>query len=416
MDSTAKLRSATPEEQFQEVTRAAVDLHVEKDLRARLQKAYDTGVPLRVKAGFDPTAPDLHLGHTVLLSRMRRFQQFGHTVIFLIGDFTGLIGDPTGRNSTRPPLTPEQIAQNAETYKKQVFKILDPAATEVRYNSEWLGAMGFADVIRLASRYTVARMLERDDFKKRYTGNVPISVHEFLYPLAQAYDSVALKADVELGSSDQLFNLLVGRAIMPDYQLTPQIVLTGPILEGLDAKLDPESRRIVGNKMSKSLGNYVGVAEAPEEQFGKLMSVSDDLMWRYYELLSDRTSAEIAALRAGHPKDAKIALAKEIVTRFHGADAATRAEEHFAQVHARREVPDEVEERAVALDGQAALPLARLLADAKVVASGSEARRLIAQGGVSVNGERVSDEKATLGAGEWLVKVGKRRFVRLKLA
>jgi tyrosyl-tRNA synthetase len=416
MDTKAKLRSATPEEQFQEVTRAAVELHVEKDLRARLQKAYDTGVPLRVKAGFDPTAPDLHLGHTVLLSRMRRFQQFGHTVIFLIGDFTGLIGDPTGRNSTRPPLTPAQLAENAETYKKQVFKILDPAETEVRYNSEWLGAMGFADVIRLASRYTVARMLERDDFKKRYTGNVPISVHELLYPLAQAYDSVALKADVELGSSDQLFNLLVGRAIMPDYQLTPQVALTGPILEGLDAKLDPDSGRIIGAKMSKSLGNYVGVAEAPEEQFGKLMSVSDDLMWRYYELLSDRTSAEIAALRAGHPKAAKIALAKEIVTRFQGADAAARAEEHFAQVHARREVPDEVEERSVALDGQASLPLARLLADAKVVASGSEARRLIVQGGVSVNGERVSDEKATLGAGDWLVKVGKRRFVRLKLS
>ncbi|WP_242337981.1 tyrosine--tRNA ligase [Anaeromyxobacter sp. SG66] len=416
MDPKAKLRSATPDEQFQEVTRASVDLHLEKDLRARLQKAYDTGVPLRVKAGFDPTAPDLHLGHTVLLSRMRRFQQFGHTVIFLIGDFTGLIGDPTGRNSTRPPLTPEQLAENAETYKKQVFRILDPAVTEVRYNSEWLGKMGFADVIRLASRYTVARMLERDDFKKRYTGNVPISVHEFLYPLAQAYDSVALAADVELGSSDQLFNLLVGRAIMPDYKLAPQVVLTGPILEGLDAKLDADSGRIVGSKMSKSLGNYVGVAEAPEEQFGKLMSVTDDLMWRYYELLSDRTSTEIAALRAGHPKDAKIALAKEIVTRFHDAEAARRAEAHFAQVHARREVPDEVEERAVALDGQPSLPLARLLADAKVVASGSEARRLIAQGGVSVNGERVSDDKATLGAGEWLVKVGKRRFVRLKLA
>jgi tyrosyl-tRNA synthetase len=416
MDTKAKLRSATPEEQFQEVTRAAVELHVEKDLRARLQKAYDTGVPLRVKAGFDPTAPDLHLGHTVLLSRMRRFQQFGHTVIFLIGDFTGLIGDPTGRNSTRPPLTPAQLAENAETYKKQVFKILDPAETEVRYNSEWLGAMGFADVIRLASRYTVARMLERDDFKKRYTGNVPISVHELLYPLAQAYDSVALKADVELGSSDQLFNLLVGRAIMPDYQLPPQVALTGPILEGLDAKLDPDSGRITGAKMSKSLGNYVGVAEAPEEQFGKLMSITDDLMWRYYELLSDRTSAEIAALRAGHPKDAKIALAKEIVARFQGADAAARAEAHFAQVHARREVPDEVEERTIALDGQPSLPLARLLADAKVVASGSEARRLMAQGGVSVNGERVSDEKAALGAGEWLVKVGKRRFVRLKLS
>ena len=406
MDTKAKLRSATPEEQFQEVTRAAVELHVEKDLRARLQKAYDTGVPLRVKTGFDPTAPDLHLGHTVLLSRMRRFQQFGHTVIFLIGDFTGLIGDPTGRNTTRPPLTPAQIAENAETYKRQVFKILDPEVTEVRYNSEWLGAMGFADVIRLASRYTVARMLERDDFKKRYTGNVPISVHELLYPLAQAYDSVALKADVELGSSDQLFNLLVGRAIMPDYQLPPQVALTGPILEGLDAKLDPDSGRITGAKMSKSLGNYVGVAEPPEEQFGKLMSVTDDLMWRYYELLSDRSSTEIAALRAGHPKAAKIALAKEIVTRFQGAEAAARAEEHFAQVHARREVPDEVEERAFALDGQPSLPLARLLADAKVVASGSEARRLMAQGGVSVNGERVSDEKAALGAGEWLVKVG----------
>jgi tyrosyl-tRNA synthetase len=411
-----RLRSATPDEQFQEVTRAAVDLHVEKDLRERLRKAYDTGIPLRVKAGFDPTAPDLHLGHTVLLSRMRRFQQFGHTVIFLIGDFTGLIGDPTGRNSTRPPLTPEQLAQNAETYKRQVFKILDPERTEVRHNSEWLGSMGFADVIRLASKYTVARMLERDDFKKRYTGNAPISVHEFLYPLAQAYDSVALAADVELGSSDQLFNLLVGRAIMPDYKLAPQIVLTGPILEGLDARKDPETGRITGNKMSKSLGNYVGVAEPPEEQFGKLMSVTDDLMWRYYDLLSERSSAEIEALRRGHPKEAKVALAKEVVGRFHGPEAARRAEEHFAQVHARREVPDEVEERQVSLAGAAGLLLARLLSDAKVVASGSEARRLIAQGGVSVNGERVADEKATLGAGEHLVKVGKRRFVRFRIA
>jgi tyrosyl-tRNA synthetase len=409
------LRSATPEEQFQEVTRAAVDLHVEKDLRERLRKAHDTGVPLRVKAGFDPTAPDLHLGHTVLISRMRRFQQFGHTVVFLIGDFTGLIGDPTGRNSTRPPLTPEQVAQNAETYKRQVFKILDPEVTEVRYNSEWLGAMAFADVIRLASRYTVARMLERDDFRKRYTGNVPISVHEFLYPLAQAYDSVALRADVELGSSDQLFNLLVGRAIMPDYQLAPQIVLTGPILEGLDARKDPETGRIVGSKMSKSLGNYVGVAEPPEEQFGKLMSVSDDLMWRYYELLSARSTAEIEPLRRGHPKEAKVALAKEIVARFHDAEAARRAEEHFEQVHARREVPADVEERQVSLAGAAALPLTRLLADARVVASGSEARRLIAQGGVSVNGARVGDEKTALGAGEHLVKVGKRRFVRFKI-
>ena len=410
-----KLRSATPAEQLREVTRAAVDLHVEKDLKDRLERAHDTGVPLRIKAGFDPTAPDLHLGHTVLLSRMRRFQQFGHTVIFLIGDFTARIGDPTGRNATRPPLSPEQISQNAETYKKQVFKILDPEETEVRYNSEWLGTMSFADVVRLASRYTVARMLERDDFRKRYTGNLPISVHEMLYPLAQAYDSVALRNDVELGSSDQLFNLLVGRAIMPDFGLPAQICLTGPILEGLDAKLDPATGKIVGDKMSKSLGNYVGVAEPPEEQFGKLMSVTDDLMWRYYDLLSSRSSAEIAALKNGHPKEAKAALAKEIVARFHGAEAARRAGEHFEQVHARREVPEDVEERTVPLEGASALALAGLLADAGVVPSRSEVRRLIAQGGVSVNGERVSDEKATLGAGEHLVKVGKRRFVRFRI-
>jgi tyrosyl-tRNA synthetase len=346
---------------------------------------------------------------------MRRFQQFGHTVIFLIGDFTARIGDPTGRNATRPPLSPEQIAQNAETYKKQVFKILDPEETEVRYNSEWLGPMSFADVVRLASRYTVARMLERDDFRRRYAGNLPISVHELLYPLAQAYDSVALRNDVELGSSDQLFNLLVGRAVMPDYGLPAQICLTGPILEGLDAKLDPTSGKIVGDKMSKSLGNYVGVAEPPEEQFGKLMSITDELMWRYYDLLSARSSAEIAGLRSGHPKEAKVALAKEIVARFHGAEAARRAEAHFEQVHARREVPEDVEERSVPLAGAKALALAGLLVDAGVVPSRSEVRRLIAQGGVSVNGERVSDEKAVLGAGEHLVKVGKRRFVRLRI-
>jgi tyrosyl-tRNA synthetase len=368
-----------------------------------------------VKAGFDPTAPDLHLGHTVLISRMRRFQQFGHTVIFLIGDFTGMIGDPTGRNATRPPLTREQILANAETYKKQVFKILDPAETEVRFNSEWLGPMTFADVVRLASRHTVARMLERDDFKKRYTGNTPISIHEFLYPLAQGYDSVALKCDIELGSSDQLFNLLVGRALMHQYGQVPQIVLTGPILEGLDARLDPATGKIDGDKMSKSLGNYVGVAEAPEEQFGKLMSVTDDLMWRYYELLSARTSAEIAALRAGHPKAAKVALAKEIVERFHGPEAARAAEAHFEQVHARRETPEEVAEVAVALGGQPSLPLAAALADAKLAASRSEARRLVTQGGVTVNGERATDPQAPLGAGEYLVKVGKRHFARLKV-
>jgi tyrosyl-tRNA synthetase len=411
-----RLRSATPDEQFREVTRGAVDLHVEKDLRERLRKAYDTGVPMRVKAGFDPTAPDLHLGHTVLLSRMRRFQQFGHRVIFLIGDFTGLIGDPTGRNVTRPPLSREQLLENAETYKKQVFKILDAEETEVRFNSEWLGPMAFADVVRLASRYTLARMMERDDFRRRFTENRPISVHELLYPLAQAYDSVALKCDIELGSTDQLFNLLVGRAIMPDYGLAAQIVLTGPILEGLDARLDPATGRIAGDKMSKSLGNYVGVTEQPEEQFGKLMSITDDLMWRYYDLLSARSSAGIASLRAGHPRAAKAALAKEIVTRFHGAAAASDAEAHFEQVHARRETPDDVEERDVALGGAPSIPLANLLADAKIVASRGEARRLVGQGGVTVNGEKVSDPQASLGKGEHLVKVGKRRFVKLKLA
>ncbi len=412
----SRLRSATPDEQFREVTRGMVDLHVEKELRERLQKAYDTGVPMRVKAGFDPTAPDLHLGHTVLISRMRRFQQFGHTVIFLIGDFTGMIGDPTGRNATRPPLTREQILANAETYKKQVFKILDPAETEVRFNSEWLGPMSFADVVRLASRHTVARMLERDDFKKRYTGNTPISIHEFLYPLAQGYDSVALKCDIELGSSDQLFNLLVGRALMSQYGLTPQVVLTGPILEGLDARKDPLTGKIDGDKMSKSLGNYVGVAEAPEEQFGKLMSVTDDLMWRYYELLSARTSTEIAALRAGHPKAAKVALAKEIVERFHGAEAARAAEAHFEQVHARRETPEDVAEVALSLAGQPTLPLVAALADAKLASSRSEARRLVAQGGVTVNGERATDPQAPLAAGEYLVKVGKRHFAKIRVS
>jgi tyrosyl-tRNA synthetase len=351
----------------------------------------------------------------VLISRMRRFQQFGHTVIFLIGDFTGMIGDPSGRNATRPPLSRDQILANAETYKKQVFKILDPAETEVRFNSEWLGPMTFADVVRLASRHTVARMLERDDFKKRYTGNTPISIHEFLYPLAQGFDSVALKCDIELGSSDQLFNLLVGRALMQQYGQVPQVVLTGPILEGLDAKLDPATGKIAGDKMSKSLGNYVGVAEAPEEQFGKLMSITDDLMWRYYELLSARTTAEIAALRAGHPKAAKVALAMEIVERFHGAEASRQAEAHFEQVHARRETPEDVAEVTLSLAGQASLPLAAVLADAKLASSRSEARRLVTQGGVTVNGERASDPQAALAAGEYLVKVGKRHFAKLKI-
>ena len=368
---SSELRKATPEEQLGEVTRGAVDVHTREDLLRKLQNSYDKQVPLRVKMGFDPTAPDLHLGHTVPLERMRRFQELGHTVIFLIGDFTGMIGDPTGRNSTRPPLSEEQIAANAETYKKQVFRILDRDRTEVRFNSEWLVPLGSAGLIRLAARYTLARMLEREDFKRRWEKEVPIALHELLYPLAQGYDSVALKADVELGSSDQLFNLLVGRQLQKEYGQAPQVCLTGPLLEGTDAR--EVDGRIVGDKMSKSLGNYVGIAEPPQEQYGKLMSISDGLMWRYYELLSRRSLVEIEALRRGHPKAAKSELAKEIVARYHGAEAARAAEEQFEQVHRRREVPDEVEEREISRDpGADSVPLVKTLAQLGLASSGSD--------------------------------------------
>jgi tyrosyl-tRNA synthetase len=406
------LRKATPEEQLAEVTRGAVDVHTREDLLRKLRSSYDKGAPLRVKMGFDPTAPDLHLGHTVPLERMRRFQDLGHTVIFLIGDFTASIGDPTGRNSTRPPLSDEQIAANAETYKNQVFKILDRGRTEVRFNSEWLRPLGSTGMIKLAARYTLARMLERDDFKKRWDNEVPIALHELLYPLAQGYDSVALKADVELGSSDQLFNLLVGRQLQKEYGQAPQVCLTGPLLEGIDAR--EVDGKIAGDKMSKSLGNYVGIDEPAQEQYGKLMSISDGLMWRYYELLSRRSLAEIEALRREHPKVAKSELAKEIVARYHGPEAARAAEEQFEQVHKRREVPDDVEERVVSREaGADAVPLAKTLAQLGLAASGSEARRLIAQGGVSIEGERVSDPNAKLSPGVHLVKVGKRKFIRV---
>ena len=406
------LRKATPEEQLAEVTRGAVDVHTREDLLRKLQSSYDKGAPLRVKMGFDPTAPDLHLGHTVPLERMRRFQDLGHTVIFLIGDFTASIGDPTGRNSTRPPLSDEQIAANAETYKNQVFKILDRGRTEVRFNSEWLRPLGSTGMIKLAARYTLARMLERDDFKKRWDNQVPIALHELLYPLAQGYDSVALKADVELGSSDQLFNLLVGRQLQKEYGQAPQVCLTGPLLEGIDAR--EVNGKIAGDKMSKSLGNYVGIDEPAQEQYGKLMSISDGLMWRYYELLSRRSLAEIQALRREHPKTAKSELAKEVVARYHGPEAARAAEEQFELVHKRREVPEDVEERVVSREaGADAVPLAKTLAQLGLAASGSEARRLIAQGGVSVEGERVSDPNAKLSQGIHLVKVGKRKFIRV---
>jgi tyrosyl-tRNA synthetase len=408
----AKLRKATPEEQLAEVTRGAVDVHTREDLLRKLTNSYEKQVPLRVKMGFDPTAPDLHLGHTVPLERMRRFQDLGHTVIFLIGDFTASIGDPTGRNTTRPPLSDEQIAANAETYKKQVFKVLDQELTEVRFNSEWLRPLGATGMVKLAARYTLARMLERDDFKKRWQSETPIALHELLYPLAQGYDSVALKSDVELGSSDQLFNLLVGRQLQKEYGQAPQVCLTGPLLEGIDAR--EIEGRIVGDKMSKSLGNYVGIDEAASEQYGKLMSVSDGLMWRYYELLSRRSLAEVAVLRAEHPKKAKSELAKEIVARYHGAEAARTAEEQFEAVHRRREVPEEIEESEVAREaGADSVPLAKTLAQLGLASSGSEARRLIGQGGVSVEGERVSDPNAKLTAGVHLLKVGKRKFTRV---
>lgn len=412
------LKQATPAEQLAEVTRGAVDVHTREDLLRKLTVSYERGIPLRVKMGFDPTAPDLHLGHTVPLTRMRRFQDLGHTVIFLIGDFTASIGDPTGRNTTRPPLTDEQIAANAETYKKQVFKVLDPQRTEVRFNGEWFKPLGASGMIKLAARYTLARMLERDDFKKRFKAELPIALHELLYPLAQGYDSVALKSDVELGSSDQLFNLLVGRTLQKEENQAQQVCLTGPLLEGTDAK--EENGVVVGDKMSKSLNNYVGIDEPPQEQFGKLMSITDGLMWRYYELLSSKRTPEIAQLRAdvqsgaAHPKKVKLALARELVARFHGAQAGTDAETAFEAQFARKEVPDEIEEFTVPVDeGSETVLLSRTLAKLGLSASGTEARRLIGQGGVSLEGNKLSDPNTALPRGTHLLKVGKRKYARV---
>ncbi len=394
------------EESLAEIKRGSDELIVEQDLIERLQRG-----ALRVKAGFDPTAPDLHLGHTVLLNKMRQFQALGHHVIFLIGDFTGMIGDPTGKNATRPPLSPEQIQENARTYKEQVFKILDPDKTEIAYNSAWFGPMGAADLIKLAARYTVARMLERDDFGKRYRGGLPIAVHEFLYPLVQGYDSVALKADVELGGTDQKFNLLVGRELQKDYGQKPQCVLTMPLLEGLDGV----------NKMSKSLGNYVGINEPPGEIFGKLMSVSDELMWRYIDLLSfeplsvvQRWRSEVAA--GANPRDVKATFAKEIVARFHGHQAAERAEADFQARFRQGQVPDEMPEHVLTLEREE-LALTQILKTTGLTASTSEAMRMIDQGGVRVDGERVSDRSLALRrGGPFVLQVGKRKFARVTLA
>jgi tyrosyl-tRNA synthetase len=414
------LREASPQEQFEEVTRGTVDLQVPEDLKKKLERSYETGKPLVIKAGFDPSRPDLHLGHSLLLTRMRRFQEFGHQVVFLIGDFTALIGDPTGKNTTRPALTREEVKANAQTYQEQVFKVLDPERTQVRFNSEWLDALGTEGMIRLAARYSVQRMLERDDFKKRFRDNRSIAIHEFLYPLLQGYDSVALKADVELGATDQLFNLLVGRQLMKEEGLEPQVIMTGPILEGLDARM--VDGKITGEKMSKSLDNYVGLSESPEQIYGKLMSITDDLMWRYYELLSSRSLKELAELKAQvtsgalHPKAAKSSFAQEIASRFHTPEAGAQAMQAWEQRYSQKKLVVEDQPLVeVPLGGAPTIALAKALAEAKLVASGTEGRKLMGQGGVRVNGEKVMDPKHELPAGEYLVQVGKHKSARLKL-
>jgi tyrosyl-tRNA synthetase len=402
----------TIDEQLAYLTKGCVDVVRAGDLRARIETAARAGRPLVVKVGFDPTAPDLHLGHTVLLRKMKHFQDLGHRVVFVIGDFTGLIGDPTGRSKTRPALTPEEIAANAETYKAQVFTILDEARTVVEFNSRWLTALGAAGMVRLAAQYNVAQMLERRDFKQRYEAGKPIAVHEFLYPLAQAYDSVFLRADVELGGTDQLFNLNVGRDLMPAYGLDAQIVMTTPLLEGLDGV----------EKMSKSLGNAVGIAEPPDEMFGKIMSISDTLMWRYYLLLTDMSESDVNRLKAAvargeaHPKAAKADLARRIVTDFHGGEAARRAGEAFDARFARGELdavglPEVVIQ---AVDGD--VPLPRIIVQAGLAVSTSEASRKIRQGGVKINRERALEVTRRLGrsAEPVLLEVG-RRAVRVRV-
>jgi tyrosyl-tRNA synthetase len=395
------------EESLELIKRGADELLIESELVEKLK----SGRPLRIKTGFDPTAPDLHLGHTVLINKLRHFQDLGHHVMFLIGDFTGMIGDPTGKNATRPPLSREQILENAKTYQEQVFKILDPEKTEICFNSTWFEPLGAAGMIKLAAMHTVARMLERDDFSKRYTGGQPIAIHEFLYPLCQGYDSVAMRADVELGGTDQKFNLLVGRELQKHYGQPPQCVLMMPLLEGLDGV----------NKMSKSLGNYVGISEPPREIFGKLMSISDVLMWRYYDLLSFRGNAEIAKLRsevaAGrNPRDVKVLLAQEIVTRFHGPQAAVDALADFEARFKQGAIPDDVPD--VHIDvGDAGLSIVQALKRAGLTASTSEAMRMIEQGGVKVDGVKVEDKGLLLGTGAPLViQVGKRKFARLIFA
>lgn len=396
------------EKQLALIERGVVDFISREELTEKLRRSIATGVPLKVKAGFDPTAPDLHLGHTVLIQKLKHFQELGHDVYFLIGDFTGLIGDPTGKSETRKPLTREDIARNAETYKEQVFKILDERRTKIVFNSEWLGKIDSFDMIRLASELTVARMLERDDFKKRFESGRPISIHEFLYPLIQGYDSVAMQADVELGGTDQLFNLLMGRDLQRNRGQEPQVVITVPLLEGLDGV----------NKMSKSLGNYIGISEDANSIYGKTMSISDDLMFRYYELLSDISTDKLKSLQQGvsagslHPKEVKQQLARELTARFHSPAAALQAEQNFANVFSKNETPDDLPEYTVSSAEAVWLP--KLLADAGLVSSTSEARRMIDQRAVSIDGEKIADSSYTVEPnGAFIIKVGKRRFCRV---
>ena len=397
---------ASIEEALELIGRGAEEILVEKELVKKLQR----GRPLRVKAGFDPTAPDLHLGHAVLINKLRQFQDLGHEVMFLIGDFTGMIGDPTGKSATRPPLTRDQVLENAKSYEEQIYKILDPKRTLVLFNSSWMGEMDAAGLIQLAAKHTVARMLERDDFSKRYKSGQPIAIHEFLYPLIQGYDSVAMKADVELGGTDQKFNLLVGRQLQEAYGQEPQVVITMPILEGLDGV----------QKMSKSLGNYIGITEPPEEMFGKVMSISDELMWRWFELLSFRPMSEIEGFRrqveeGANPRDIKFLLAEEIVARFHDQAAATRARENFINRFRKGALPDEMPEVALSAEAEG-LPIANVLKEAGLVSSTSDGLRMIKQGAVRIDGERVEDRGLRLKPGtEAVVQVGKRRFARVRI-
>lgn len=398
--------SKSVQEAFELITRGVDEVLVEQELKDKLTE----GKQLTVKAGFDPTAPDLHLGHTVLINKLRIFQELGHKVVFLIGDFTGMIGDPTGKNVTRKPLSRDDVLANAETYKEQVFKILDPERTEVRFNSEWMEQLGAAGMIKLASRQTVARMLERDDFKKRYQGGQPIAIHEFIYPLVQGWDSVELRADIEMGGTDQRFNLLMGRELQKEEGQRPQTVITVPLLEGLDGV----------QKMSKSLGNYVGITDAPNDMFGKIMSVSDDLMWKYFDLLSFRPTEELNTLKAevaagANPRDAKVQLAKELIARFHSAADADAAEQDFIQRFQKNAIPDDMPEVTLTLP-EDQRGLANVLKEAGLVASTSEAMRMVKQNAVRIDGERVDDARVVCDLGTAVYQVGKRKFARITLA